>query len=270
MLGRDGPLGRLGVLARLNPDGDVGVGGVLVVGLGGWNGRVGELLVDLGPTVAAWAASVSGPGPTLRGVGGAGSEMRAGRRESAGCRSAGSVGPLGITGDTSGLSPSSPAHSESISAVSGALDSAREGRAASESSEGRERTAPSDSTGTLGGDAEETGPDDAGGGAVCAGAAGLGVEGVAVLAGGGAATAFSVLDFPALGCESAPAVRSFFPRRLIALAQPYGPFFPKMRVGRSSGGPKLCVCRASEVCSSGPHAADDPRERDQHRRERRL
>jgi len=149
LLGRDGSDGaRGGVLGRT--DGALGAlgarddtaGGVELEAPGGWNGMVGELLVDLGPSVAACAASVSGPGPVLREVGGAGSEERAGRRESAGCKSAGSVGPLGITGDTSGLTSGSPspAHSESISPVSGALDRAREGRAASESRDGRDST----------------------------------------------------------------------------------------------------------------------------------
>lgn len=80
---------------------------------------------------------------------------------------------MGITGETSGLSASSPAHSESISPVSGALDKAREGRAASESNEGRDGTGPSE-PGALGGGPPELGRDEATGGGVCGGSAGLG------------------------------------------------------------------------------------------------
>ncbi len=174
-------------LGRLGPDGGVDAGaraggGALLVGLGGWKGKVGEPLADAGPSVSARAASVSGPGAALRAVGGGGSEERSGGLESEGCRSAGNVGPLGITGETSGLSASSPAHSESISPVSGALDKAREGRAASESNDGLEGTGPSE-PGALGG-APELGVGGATGGGVWGGAAGLG----AAEAGGRAAT----------------------------------------------------------------------------------
>jgi hypothetical protein len=102
----------------------------------------GALGGALGERVAA-PGELDRDGSARAGCGGADSEEVGSARNSFGRMSAGTVGSFGMTGEISGLELScsaSPAHSESISAVSGALDRARDGGLEASSNDCREGT----------------------------------------------------------------------------------------------------------------------------------
>ena len=160
--------------------------------------------------------------------------------------SEGTTGSLGITGEISGLVPpvsASPAHSESISAVSGALEIARDGRLEASSNEGRDGTGEDRSPRPPLAGAEdvmvgaEPGPEGTAGDDGLVPAAGL--DGDRAGSGMDAGEGSGVFDDPA----EVPLLAdpSFLPRgrcALIALRETIWPVFPKKAsrlIGRNEG-----------------------------------